>query len=144
MQNAFAKVVARLLAGISALAAAGGTALVLAQTLGLFRPNETYTMPGGFEYRRTTIIDEGMIALFASLAAAPLAASLAAKDANMGRSTVLGLLAGFIVAAIISVVSKVGASQGTPLVIAAIVAAVVVGYGLRMALNRVPAQVPRV
>jgi hypothetical protein len=143
MQNSLTRVFGRLLAGLSALAAAGGTAMVLARALGLFRQNESYTMPGGFEYSRTTIIDEGMIALFVSLAAGPLAASLAAKDAGIGRSTVLGLLAGTIVAAIVSFVSKVGISQGTPLVVAAIAAAVVVGFGLRLGLNRVPAQVPR-
>jgi hypothetical protein len=144
MQNVFVRAISRLVAGLCALATAGGTAGLLAKALGLFRPNETYTMPGGFEFSRSTVIDEGMIALFVSMAAGPLSASLAARDAGLGRSALLGLLSGTIVAAIIATASKCGISQGTPLVVAAFAAAIIVGIVLKLGLNRVPVKVPRV
>ncbi len=143
MQNVFTRAISRLLAGLCSLAAGGGTIAVLGKAFRLFRPNETYTMPGGFQYSSTVIIDEGMIALFASLPAAVLCASLAAKDAGIGRSALLGVLSGSIVAAIVAAASKCGINQGAPLIVAAIAAALVVGFGLRLGLNRAPVQVPR-
>src|SRR5881394_1299930 len=109
--NALKKLAATLVSELLAIGSAAAISLLGGRAVGLFHGTQTMSEPG-FQYITVSIIDEGTIAFFASIACAIVAAGIAASGAGIGRSAILGILSGAIVAAGAIGISKAGFSEG--------------------------------
>ena len=133
--NALTKFAANVISALLAIASAAAVSIYGGNAMGLFRGTQTVNDPG-FQMTTYSIIDEGMIAMMASLGGAILASSIAANGAGIGKAAILGILSGALVAAGAISVSKAGFSEGPPIIIGTIVVAVIVGVLLRITLNK--------